>query len=150
LDTLCTIEDDFVREKCKWIVTLSDGTRIYQDDDRPGQNERCTWIRLKSYLADSDLSIVRFQIQFFDHIEEVAPPNAQAYYFVQAVDAIACTGERTTYHYYIVGALLDGVIQTYRWMVPEIVCVRTEIREASPDDPKLIINGQRANRKVVL
>src|ERR1044072_5951102 len=84
--------DEFIAEKLRWFVKLSNGEIIYQDDDRPGESEPKTWIRLKKYVEENDLSIISFHIQFISHIEEVAPPGAAGYYFVQAVDAFAFSG----------------------------------------------------------
>jgi hypothetical protein len=134
--------DEFISEKLRWIVTLSNGEKIYQDDDRPGEDEPKTWIRLKEYIKENNLSITNFDLQFITHVEEAAPPNKLGYYFVQAVDAVAFSGRVDgTRKYYIIGYLdQDGLVKTKRWMIPEIIQVSGDIREVLEDDPRLIVN----------
>src|SRR5688500_6949137 len=101
---LCRSEDDFILEKLRWIVTLSNGEKIYQDDDRPGEAEPKAWLRLREYVHQNSLSITKFEIQFCSHIEEAASANADGYFFVQAIDAVAFSGEAGSVRtYYLVG-----------------------------------------------
>ncbi len=142
---VCKTNDDFTKEILKWVIELSNGETIYQDDDRPGEIERCAWYRLRDYVKENNLSIVSFKIQFFTHIEDCTVPNALGYYFTQAVSAIAFSGPNSyTWRYYLVGSLMeDNNIYIQRWLVPEIILVGNEIRSRiiDQDDPKLILNN---------
>src|SRR5688572_3270325 len=137
---LCKAEDDYIREKLRWIVTLSNGENIYQDDDRPGEDEPKTWLRLKQYLIDNSLKIVGFKIQFCSHIEQAAPENATGYYFAKKIGAYGFGGQNIMNNYYVVGYLDNDRIYTTDWMVPEIIPIAKDSREIKPDDPHLIVN----------
>ena len=139
---VCTQEDDFTKEKLKWIATLSNGERVYQDDNRPGEEETVAWLRLKKYVNDNELSITNIHIQFFSHIEEAVPSNSLGYYFIRSVDAFAFAGDtNNTRHYYIFGSLKeDDRVEIRKWLVPEIIPVSTEMRNVEKDDRCLIIN----------
>ena len=58
---VCVTEDDFVKHKLRWVAGLSDGSRVFQDDDREGETEPVAWKRLKKYIDDNDLEIRRYQ-----------------------------------------------------------------------------------------
>ena len=147
---LCTFRDEFLQEKLVWFVKLSNGETIYQDDDRPGEAEPKTWIRLKEYINKNSLSITEFYINFCSHTEEAADPEAPGYYFSQAIDAVTAAGiPDYCRRYYLIGRVIDinddGTYNVHvsRWMVPEIIKVGSEVRSAKPDDDRLIINGKR-------
>lgn len=137
---VCNKEDDFILEKVRWVVTLSNGERIYQDDNRPGEVEPKAWMRLRAYLKENNLSIVKFELQFCDHIEEAAPPNCDGYYFVQRVEAMAFTESNSTIRSYVIGFLKDGVLKVIYWRVPEIIPTGSELRPIDLDSPNLIVN----------
>lgn len=144
----CRQEDDYIAEKIRWVITLSNGETIYQDDDRPGEKEPKTWLRLKEYVNKKNLDITSFKIQFCSHIEEAAPPYADGYYFTQKVDAVAFGGMfNRTYNYYIVGHLLNDKIHTTHWMIPEIIKTGHDIREPEKNDPRFILNYNGKKQK---
>ena len=144
--SVCKQVDDFITEKLHWVVTLSNGETIYQDDGRPDEIEPSAWIRLKKYVQENELSIESIHLVFCDHIEEVVPRNADGYYFVQKVMAFAFSGEnQNTFHYYLFGAVVDGELRVYEWMVPEILPVSQETRKLDLNDEKLILNFAKQN-----
>ncbi len=143
---LCKSEDDFITEKLRWVITLSNGETIYQDDDRPGEEQAKAWIRLRDYVKLNKVDIVDFKIQFCSHIEQAANPNAEGYYFARKVGAFAFSGEaENTMYYYVVGELRDGKIYTTQWSVPEILRVGSDVRDVVEDDIHLIINPSKVH-----
>ena len=65
---ICTTIDPFIKEKIKnleilWCVTLSNGTLVYSDYERPGTEN--PWIRLKKYCADNNLFPTKVEVIMF-------------------------------------------------------------------------------------
>lgn len=138
---VCTKQDEFNREKVCWVAHLSNGETVYQDDDRPGETERSSWIRLKNYCKQGKYSVVGIDIRFWDHKEKAVTDGALGYYFVNKVEATAFSGVvNNTHSYYVIGYLKDDKVYTTEWLVPEIIEMSHEIRDVVADDPKLIIN----------
>jgi hypothetical protein len=103
--SLCTNKNDpFLEEKTIWVAELSDGTKIYQDDDRKGLEEHSAWIRLGDYLrhiyvCDTQLTIRRIQLMFRDHIINL-PINKLAYFFSKGMVGVL-SGKST--RFFVVG-----------------------------------------------
>lgn len=65
---ICTTIDPFIKEKIKnleilWCVTLSNGTLVYSDYERPETEN--PWIRLKKYCADNNLFPTKVEVIMF-------------------------------------------------------------------------------------
>lgn len=100
LKDFCTDKNDpFLEEKTYWVITLSDGTVIYQDDNKPNIEESSAWIRLGHYIRATNLYIVKFHLQFRDHIVRF-PSNKIGYYFSHG--ALGAIGVPTV-HFAVVG-----------------------------------------------
>lgn len=118
---------DRYEDKVRWIVTLSDGRKVYQDDDRPGLSEPVAWKRLRTFLQENEnLSIVGMTIGFRDHIINIGD-NADGYYFCNAILGEITTG--LNLGFYICGTLKDGILMTTMWKIPEIIPFETENRD---------------------
>lgn len=147
---LCFAEDDFILEKLRWFVSLSNGQTVYQDDNRPGEDPPQAWLRLAEYCLKNNLHIINFYIQFCSHIEEAAPANALAYYYIQGVEAFASV--KRTFRYYVVGAILldnPNILRCNRWLVPEILPLEYEERPVPEGDQCLIWRKNEAKNVVM-
>jgi hypothetical protein len=133
---ICTIEDDFVRDKPRWVAVLSDKTTVYQDDDRPGLAEPSAWIRLKNHCQENLLHIVQFWLQFRSNRVAVGPFDADGYYFVKS--AFGIWGEGVTYHSFVAGTLIDGEVVGAKWKVPELMPIQMISRRVELDSPTII------------
>lgn len=145
---LCFTEDDFVKEKCVWLATLSDGSVVYQDDYRPDEVEPIAWLRLADYIRETGLKIDRLEIKFWTHIEEAAPAGSAGYYWIKGVEAFQ--GVDRTYNYYVVGSVAEGddFMSVTKWLVPEILPVEYEVRKIPVEDPLLIWNSPAKTSEV--
>ena len=127
---VCQIEDQYVSERVKWIVQLSDGTYVFQDDERPGVYPYSAWTRLKNHLKGSNKFIVRMHLEFRSNRKEnAAMANAQAYFFCkQAIGSIGM-GEKDTIGCYLVGNLHEnGLVIVQQYRVPELILAGEEYR----------------------
>lgn len=135
---LCTVEDEFIFEKLRWVVSLSNDTVVYQDDGRPGCNPSSAWLRLKRWIESHDLDIVRMKFQFRSHIVSLPSP-ADGYYFSKGVYVTNVTG--LSRGFYVGGVLVNDCINVQLWSVPELEILSQETRPINKDTmEKLIVN----------
>lgn len=131
--------DDFIIDKDKtiWVASLSDGTTVYQDDDRPGL-EPIAWFRLKKYVYENNLDIIGLKIKFRSHIETILSENERydGVFFKRGV--LAFCGQETR-HLYIVGGVKDGIIYSETWKIPEILLEEKENRILEDEPRKCVI-----------
>jgi len=118
-----------------WVVTLSNGETIYQDDDRPGVEPSSAWIRLKSYCEENDLHITSMKIKNRSHVVEV-DSDCDGYFFCKGAGGFMF-GDMT-YLSFSIGTLQDGELKVRRWSLPEIESSTIEIRDLSEAGDMLI------------
>lgn len=136
-------QDEFISEKVCWVATLTDGTSVYQDDNRPDEAEPCAWLRLAAYVKEKQkegeaFGVEKLEIKFWDHVELAAPAGAAAYYWINGVEAFA--GAARPYYKYVVGYVLGGEAEMFvnKWLVPEIIQTEHEKRPVPYGDNLLI------------
>jgi hypothetical protein len=126
---VCKSEDAFLEDKTVWFVDLTNGERIWMDDDRPGTEPRSAWLRLGMYVNENKLGIKQVCLKFRSHLECPLPANAAGYFF--AKKAIAITGWDGTMTSYLVGHFQDGLIHVQEWSTPELLQQRLSTRKPS-------------------
>lgn len=142
--SVCTEENDFVRYKSRWVALLSDGSKVYQDDHAPGEAEPIAWIRLKEYVRHTGLKITGLYLQFCDNIVEVAPPNAEGYYYVQGIINLAGNEETEGLRFYTMGHVEGDVAHVQKWHIPANIPMPfpPELRHVSPSDDCVVMNKE--------
>ncbi len=129
-------EDEFTREKwlseVRWTVTLSDGTRVIQDDNRPGAVPPSAWLRLRQYTQEKSLHIVGMSLAFRDEPPVHMPDNASGYFFRKSVGSFLDSD--LTYGFFLTGVLTDKEVVVQRWKVPELILVEEEVRDPENED----------------
>lgn len=128
---LCTQPDSYINDRYesepRWIIRLSNGDMVYQDDDRPGIYPNSAWIRLRNFLQENpEIFIVGMTIGFRDNIVNVGD-NAEGYFFVKS--AFGTPSDTRTIGMWVVGTYNDNQLHTKRYIVPEMVLVEEEIRD---------------------
>ena len=148
---ICFSEDDFVRtlqlekKTAIWIAELSDGRLVYQDDGRPGLDEPSAWKRLSLFLEKEVLKITNISLKFRSHKHtNILPSNQDGYFFSKS--SAGLWGSRTTYHFYLLGHLCDGVIKVQKWKVPELLL----IEQVDRDKNKVMGGSLIANNNLVI
>lgn len=138
---ICTKEDGYIFElfefNPRWIVELSNGETVYQDDDRPGETPNSAWIRLGSYVKEKSLRIEKMRLQFRSNIKYVNDKPVDGFFFCKS--ALGAPGMNTI-SYYVAGFLRNGILETKRWQVPELELEETEHRKVEDAGECLIIN----------
>ena len=119
---LCEVLDEFIDEKPLWFADLSDGRRIWMDDNREGCEPNSAWLRLGEHIKKNEIKIVEIGLRFRSHIEMPLPPNAQGYYFCKQLLA-SISGE--SIHSFLIGQVEDDVITVQEWTIPELIHQRT-------------------------
>lgn len=75
----------YVRSQPIWIANLSDGSKFYQDDGRPGVSVPAAWTRLKAQCCNDNVDIVGIDLQMRRRlIRDIVPGGAAAYFFVNS------------------------------------------------------------------
>jgi hypothetical protein len=133
---VCKVDDDFVRDKFRWVAVLANGETIYEDDGRPGLDEPSAWKRLKMYCKGHKTYIIELWLQFRSNRVQVQPTHADGYYLVKCV--FGFWGEVSTHHAYIVGALVDGKIHASKWQSPDLTLLESSTRIPDYESPSLI------------
>jgi len=122
---LCTKEKDkFLKEKTIWVAKLSDGTTVYQDDDRPGLVQPSSWLRMKEYVDENGLYIEELSIKFRSHVEKVR--SGEYYHFSKA---IACMIGEDYENYFIFSTLKAGKLTRVWYMIPHILITNKTVTE---------------------
>ena len=119
------VQGAFNRKEAIWIVKLSNGETIFQDDYRPGLGQHSAWIRLGDYCQDHSLKIVGMRLEFRSNKVKL-PDNAEGYFFTKA--AGAWIGLPTDNKYGI-GVLKDGEVTITFHLVPELISSGTDVRK---------------------
>jgi len=116
--------DSFVNEQLRWVATLSNKEKIYQDDGRPGCFPPSAWLRLKLYLQENNLYITGMLLQFRSHIINIGH-NYQAYFFSKGVGACMMMshqdGYSSTLNYFLVGYKDNHQVYIKKYQVPELI-----------------------------
>jgi len=124
---LCTTPDEFIEEKARWVATLSNGLKVYQDDDRPGEEINSAWIRLKTYLEISkEISIIGLHLQFRSNIIYPLPQNSKGYFFSNKI--VQFIGG-SPLRFMVVGYVDEKEkIHTQTFNIPELLKLETSTR----------------------
>lgn len=119
---ICTEWDEWLQNEHElvtiWTAELTDGTIVYQDDNRPGVEIRSAWTRLKHHCENNDVGIEFMRISFRKNIKDVGR-GADAFFFCKSI--LGGMNAPRNVHYYIVGMVNDGVLRTVKWEVPPLL-----------------------------
>jgi hypothetical protein len=122
-------EDDWLRERfeshSRWIVELSNGERIIQDDGRPNVYPESAWLRLCNYCDLNGIYIENMYLQFRSHIEQVGR-GKDGYYFCRSV--LGSLADNSNIHMFNVGVTEGDGINVTKWRVPELIPFGNEVR----------------------
>lgn len=141
ISTLSTQIDDYLlekydREAC-FEVDLSNGLRVYSDDDRPGREIPSTWLRLRDYISKEKVDIVGFRVRFRSNVNHIGYGD-DGYYFAHA--ALFSFGGDRVAEYYTAGKLKNGILSVTRFEKPAMDIMLSENRDWKEAKECLIIN----------
>ncbi|NDA64586.1 MAG: hypothetical protein EBX50_21535 [Chitinophagia bacterium] len=124
------------REAC-YEVDLSNGLKIYSDDNRPGLEEPSTWIRLQEYITREQVDITGFRIRFRSNVQHIGY-GADGYYFAHA--SLSHFGDSKSLDYYVVGTLKNHELKVKRFEKPALINMQEDVRNWKEAKQCLIIN----------
>lgn len=115
---ICTKLDDFIIDKddAYWHAELSDGTRVYQDDNRPEYEEKIAWYRLKKYCEINNLYPIKMWITFRSHTEFCGESQDGFFFSLGLFSSLLSQKNR-----YIIGPIIDGKIHVRVWTLKEVL-----------------------------
>ena len=145
---LCLQFDEFIENKAIWVVDLKDGTRVFQDDERPGLHTPSAWKRLGYYAKDyPDNPIVKMRLRFGTHI--VGLPSNQPFYFYSRGLLQGMT-QTHGMSFHIVGGPNDtGSVTCVWYKTPELEISDRAMRQITDCQPEQII-GDLTNLDLLL
>ena len=116
---ICKVKDEYINEIPHWIVILSNGETIYQDD-RHGNS----WLYLKNYVINNELKIERLCLEFRSNMVETLR-NQDGYFFINKASKNFYGQESLMY---IIGYLKDCVVYTESYEIPSLVLMESGSR----------------------
>lgn len=140
---LCYKYDEFIDEKAVWIASLSDGSFVYQDDEREGEEIPVAWLRLKKWLQNRpEIWITDLHFRFRSNIIHPLPRKQEGYFFCRKV--FQGFGSKKSLQSYVGGYVYDGVIHTNTITIPELEVVETGTRDLDAISDFFCIRRQNA------
>lgn len=158
---LCVSQSEAnLEERCLWIVTLSDGTVIYQNDQADYlppevagiEHSHSSWVRLRAYLMNTKLNIVHWKLQFRKRNIVPLQPGIGFVYARGLIggmkigpkkDAQGNNPQRfSTQYYHIVGTILNPaqhVVERAWYHAPSLTHRETKTSLIAELDPAMII-----------
>ena len=141
--SLSTSEDDFTREKKlrepRWVATLTDGTEVFQDDDRPGENPGQAWQRLKLWMSSQGwVKLKSLRLEWRGDKIASLPDGAPGYFFRKSI--LSEVGGGASQGFYILGHVENGRLKTQRWAVPQMMKLDESWRSLEEASDSLIMN----------
>ena len=118
-----------------WIVKLSNGESVFQDDDRPNTKPKSAWLRLKIYCKEHNLRITEMCLKYRSHIENI-DSGCDGYYFCKGAGGFLFSD--VTVDSFVVGTLSQNVLQVSHWKLPELMIMHTETRDKIDNEECLI------------
>jgi len=152
---LCTKPSaEFLEENCIWVVTLSDGMKIYQKDggDVPEiladlKHSHSSWVRLGAFLEQSNLDIIYWNLQFRDNKWPLKTAKIGYVYSRGMIGSMSVGAEnakknRTTQNFHIAGTIDSPTQNTIdrAWLhSPSLVHSEIKTIDLKALDPSMII-----------
>jgi len=133
--------DDTWVHSTRWVVELSNGETVWQDDGRPGLDEDSAWVRLKNYCENNGYTIKSMRLQFRNNKPEQVYSGGESYFFSKLIRASFGTSKNDQVlntHYYLVGMQKDGAVYIDKWLVPALVVQDTYVRSVYDCQENLI------------
>jgi len=129
-----------------WVIELSDGRTIYQDDDRPELEEKSAWIRAKQYLdSNTGVRIERMKFRFsgYEHVVyDSELDNCIGLYFSKGASAILSVDKTKQWDFYVSGKVFNDnglKMSVSRYEVPFLSFHDCMVREVTADAMRKIV-----------
>ena len=119
-----------------WVSTLSDGSVVYQDDEREGVDPESAWERLGIHCQEAGVHVVDMYIQNGTNKAEIGK-DCDGYYFCKGAGGFLYGGG-LTHHTYICGVLKEDILLITAYNVPELTIQFTETRDPNENNICLI------------
>ncbi len=136
---ICTIQDDFIENKTQWVATLCDGTVVYKDDEREGQEIPSAWIRLQKYCKENKKSIIDLHLRFRSNIIHALDKNSEGYFFANKIFQLI---GGPAFNFFVVGTVKENKILTKTFKIPELIQVEESERNLEDYEDFVILRSK--------
>jgi hypothetical protein len=140
--------NDFRLKTAVWFAELSNGEKVFQDDDRPGVNPPSAWVRLVDYCKTNDVYITRFYLSNGDGL--IYPfedeEGLEGAYFAKGISGDMFSAETT--HSYVFGNVCGNELRIKKYSIPDCQFITdSEIRQLTEDNIQYIIFKDKARKR---
>lgn len=157
---ICTKQDSYIRQLIMedvailWKCTLSDGTLVWSDYDRPGTIDS-PWLRLREHCARSGVDIVKVQVIVMgapEHVLFEDPNGLDGLFIVRGLsrDIDMISGEGPTFQHITVGLLQDDLenVDIRKFSFPECeFCEFVQLRDLTTENAAWMIWKNDSEKK---
>lgn len=135
---LCTKRDSFVEDKCIWIADLSNGMKVFQDDNRQHVQPTSAWERLKIFLSENqNIKIDCFRFRYGTHIIKPAD-SALVYFYSKGIMKDLQGPKSVDFHVFGSSNNLD-TIECVSYSAPGLEIIKKQVRNISDCDKRTLI-----------
>ena len=143
-----TYMNDFRLKTAVWFAELSNGEKIFQDDDRPGEHPPSAWVRLVAHCQTNNLHVKRFYLSTGDGLIHPFEDDEglEGAYFSKGISGDMFSAETT--HSYIFGNVRGNELRIKKYSIPDCQFITdSEIRQLTEDNVQYIIFKDRARKR---
>lgn len=124
---VCTHLDKWMHDtwvfSTRWIVELSNGETVWQDDGRPDVEEESAWVRLKNYCELNNLFIVSMRVEFRNNKYHHVWRDADGYFFSKLLRASFTSAKKMdvlNVDFYLLGSVHGDKVNIHKLHVPSL------------------------------
>jgi len=128
-----------------WVVKLSDGQTIYQDD----VTLNSSWKELKDYLKNRDVHIYDFYLKFRSHefgwlegLKEEERNQISGFFFRIGMGGLVMDKLSSQWTQYVVGHVINNKIYIQTLITPHLTVLHSDIYDIDKDTEEDIIYGK--------
>lgn len=136
-------DKEYFEDKTCWVVELSNGESIYQNDGFDESIEFSAWIRLKEYLCKNNLKIDKMYVRFRSNIFYPLEDYCDGYFFSMGIIGMMSSTENV--NFYILGSIKNSIVNIKKIKVPELIVFDQEERDISNCTEQQIILNTKEN-----
>lgn len=143
-----TYINDFRLDNTMWFAELSNGEKVFQDDDRPGEDPPSAWVRLVKYCNENDLYLTKLYFSNGDGLTHPFEDEAglEGAFFMKGVSGDLFRAD-TTYSY-IFGNVSGEELRIKKYSVPDCQFVTdSEVRKLTKENVKHIIFRDKTRQR---
>jgi hypothetical protein len=137
---LLTEDNEWVRNRPRWVAELPGGVYVYMDDGRDASQIQSAWSRLAAYVKAEGVPIIGMRVQYGPTVQWL-PGGQSGYFFCRmALGFAGVVGADATFDGFVAGYVKNGRLLVSKYLLPTMQVMSEESREIDTTSPCLILN----------